>query len=120
MSNDMKVINYLEAGLKSEGLKQQTIASNVANMKTPGYRRVDVNFDKVLEMAIEKDKPVDQNQIENSVYNPKNTPLNSNGNDVSLDQEVGEMVKNTLRHRTFTLLLKKKYGQLNAAMRTSG
>jgi hypothetical protein len=33
---------------------------------------------------------------------------------------VGEMVKNSLRHKTYMLLLKKKYQQLQAAIRTGG
>ena len=39
-----------------------------------------------------------------------------NGNDVMMETEVGEMVKNSLLHQTYTLLLKKKYEQMRAAM----
>jgi flagellar basal body rod protein FlgB len=42
--------------------------------------------------------------------------VKSNGNDVHLESEVGEMVKNTLRHRAYVRLLRKKYDQIELAM----
>jgi flagellar basal body rod protein FlgB len=42
--------------------------------------------------------------------------VKSNGNDVSLETEVGQMVKNTLRHKTYVRLLNKKYHQIELAM----
>jgi flagellar basal body rod protein FlgB len=48
---------------------------------------------------------------------PKTTPINEFNNDVSLDKETGEMIKNTALHKTYMLLLKKKYQQMDLAMR---
>ena len=39
MADHLKMINYLEAGMKAEGLRQKVIANNIANMNTPGFRR---------------------------------------------------------------------------------
>jgi flagellar basal body rod protein FlgB len=39
---------------------------------------------------------------------PSDTPVKANGNDVSLELEIGQMVKNTLRHETLARLLIKK------------
>ncbi len=44
------------------------------------------------------------------------TQLKQNGNDVSLEKEVGEMVKNTLKYKTYIRLLKKKYLQIELAI----
>ena len=38
------IVDVVEAGIKAESLRQKTIANNVANLQTPGYRRVDVKF----------------------------------------------------------------------------
>ena len=38
MANDMNMISYLEAGLRSEAMRQSAIAGNMANMETPGYQ----------------------------------------------------------------------------------
>ena len=54
--------------------------------------------------------------VEPKIFRPENTVVKSNGNDVSLEVEVGEMVKNTLRHKTYIRLLQKKYAQVELAM----
>lgn len=116
MAGNMNILDYLEAGIRAEGVRQQAIANNVANMNTPGYRRSDIRFEELLAKAIKMGGNVDKSKLQAEVFQPKNTPVKVNGNDVSLDMEVGEMVKNSLKHKTFTLLLKKKYQQMKDAM----
>ena len=110
------ILDVLEAGLKAEGLRQKTIASNVANMETPGYRRVDVNFKDLLAQAMDSSGDVDVADLEPEVYRPGNTAVNEMGNDVNLEVEIGAMVKNTLQHKTYIKLLQKKYAQMELAM----
>lgn len=116
LSNDMNIINYLESGIKAEGTRQKTIAKNIANINTPGYRRVDIRFEEILTKALSTDTNPDMDKLEAEIYKPMNTPIKSNGNDVSIENEVGKMVKNSVLHKTYMLLLKKKYRQIEAAM----
>lgn len=113
MNNIIEVIN---AGIRAENLRQKAIASNVANLETPGYKRVDVAFKDLLAKALAEGHDGDIAALEGELFNPENTPVKSNGNDVSLEVEVGEMVKNTLRHKTYIRLLQKKYAQMDLAM----
>jgi len=114
---DALINGLLETGMKAEGLRQQAIANNVANIQTNGYRRLDVKFETVLAKAIDEHKPLDSKDLEPSLFRPNDSPINEHGSDVSLDSEVGEMVKNGLRHKAYTLLLKKRYQMMDAAMR---
>lgn len=116
MDNDMKVFSYLEAGIKAESTRQKAIANNVANLNSPNYRRSDIKFEEILAKAIATRRDIEPSQLEAELYQPKKTPLKTNGNDVALDMEIGEMVKNSLRHKTYLLLLKKKYRQITEAM----
>lgn len=116
MSQISNIIDFLEAGIKAESLRQKTIANNVANLETPGYRRIDVKFEELLAKALDSPGDVDISKLESQIYQPKQTPVTSNGNDVNLEAEVGEMVKNTLRHKTYIRLLDKKYRQMELAM----
>jgi flagellar basal body rod protein FlgB len=59
---------------------------------------------------------VDLDAIEPQVFRPGNTPVKSNGNDISLEQEVGEMLKNTLRQTAYVRLLRKKFAQIETAV----
>ncbi len=114
-----KIDNIFDAigvGMKAENLRQKAIASNVANLETPGYRRVDVEFKDMLAKAMDSSEDADLNEIEPQLFEPKDTAVKSNGNDVSWEAEVGQMVKNTLRYKTYVRLLQKKYAQIDLAI----
>jgi flagellar basal-body rod protein FlgB len=110
------IIELIEAGLRTEGLRQRTIANNAANLQTPGYRRLDVKFEQLLSKAIESGGELDLEEIEPEIYQPKNTAVKSDGNDVNLEVEVGELVKNSIRQKAFVRLLGKKYSQIDQAI----
>jgi flagellar basal-body rod protein FlgB len=116
MPKTNSIIDFLEAGIRAEGLRQRAIASNVANLETPGYRRFDIKFEELLAKALDSRGSVKLREIEPEIYRPGQTPVKSNGNDVHLEAEVGEMVKNSLRHKAYIRLLNKKYGQMELAI----
>jgi len=109
-------VELIEAGLRAEALRQQAIANNVANLQTPGYRRLDVDFKRLLAKALESGGEFDIEELEPEVYQPKNTAVKPNGNDVNLENEVGELVKNNLRQKALIRLLNKKYSQIDQAI----
>jgi flagellar basal-body rod protein FlgB len=110
--------DYLQAGMKGISLRQAVIANNIANLNTPGFRRNDTMFQKVLADAIEDNKLADLDENEAWVFTPGTTPVGENGNDVSLDVEVGEMVRNGALYKTYVRLLGRMYRQMDQAMRT--
>ncbi len=110
------IFNVIEAGIKAEGLRQKAIAGNIANLDTPGYRRVDVNFKDFLDKALGEGDGVAGGDLNELLYQPENTAVKPNGNDVSMEVEIGQMVKNTLRHKTYIRVLQKKYAQIEQAM----
>jgi flagellar basal-body rod protein FlgB len=116
MSKTNNILDFLEAGLRAESLRQKAIANNIANLKTPRYRSIDVKFEELLAKALDSSGAVDFSEIEAQLYQPKTTPLKSNGNDVNIETEVGRMVKNTLRHSAYIRLLNKKYRQIALAI----
>jgi flagellar basal-body rod protein FlgB len=120
MANSVDIIRLLETGIKAEGLRQNTIASNIANIETPGYRRLDVKFEDLLDKAMHASDGADSEEIEPEIYEPGTTPIKSNGNDVTLETEIGEMLKNSLRHTAYTRLLRKKFAQLETAIGIQG
>lgn len=116
MSKPESIAELLQAGIRAEGLRQKVIANNIANLQTPGYRRLDVKFRELLAKALASGGELKVSEIEPQVYEPRRTPVKSNGNDVNLEVEVGAMVKNSLRHKAYIRLLTKRYKQIEAAM----
>ena len=116
MSKTGNIIDFLEAGLRAEGLRQKAIASNIANMQTPGYRSVGVKFEHILAEALDSNGSVKLSEIEAQIHQPRTTPVKSNGNDVNLEVEIGKMVKNSLRHTAYVRMISKKYQQMDLAI----
>jgi len=120
MANSIDIVKLLETGIRAEGLRQSTIASNIANIETPGYRRLDIRFEELLDKAMKSSESAKADDFEPEVYQPRMTPLKSNGNDVNLEAEIGEMLKNSLRHAAYTRLLRRKFAQMETAIGVQG
>jgi flagellar basal-body rod protein FlgB len=120
MPQSTSIVDLLRAGIQAEGARQKTIASNIANIETPGYRRQDVQFERLLAEALESGGNVDLEALDPVAHEPRNTPLKANGNDVGMETEIGNLVKNSLRHTAFVRLLRKKFSQMEAALNTRG
>jgi flagellar basal-body rod protein FlgB len=116
MSKTNSIVDIIEAGIRAENLRQRAITNNIANLETPGYRRIDVKFEQLLAKCLDSSGEVDLSEVEPQIYRPEQTPVKSNGNDVNLEAEVGHMIENTLRHKAYIRLLGKKYKQIELAM----
>lgn len=101
---------YLAAkkALDAVVLRHEAIAGNIANLETPGYKRVDLapNFQTQLEQAC---RSGDTNQISSlkpSLAPDANAvPQGRDGNTVSLEHEMIELNRNTLAHTLETQLI---------------
>ncbi|MCF7954176.1 MAG: flagellar basal body rod protein FlgB [Phycisphaerae bacterium] len=115
--SDMKLLNYLQAGINAESARQSVIANNMANMNTKGYRKFDLKFEEAFAKLMDADEDINPNDIDAELIQPKNSPVNAQGNDVNIHAEVGELVKNSIRHRAFVRVLAKKYAQYDIAIK---
>lgn len=115
--SDMKLLNYLQAGIQVESKRLSVIANNMANMNTKGYRRFEIKFEEAFAKIIDKDKDFNPSDLHIDLIQPKNTAINAQGSDVNIHVEVGELVKNTIRHKAFVRILAKKYDQYDMAMK---
>jgi flagellar basal-body rod protein FlgB len=116
MSRANNIIDVIEAGIRAESLRQRSISNNIANLETPGYRRIDVKFEELLAKCMKSGDTIDLSKIVPQIYRPEQNPVKSDGNDVSYEDEVGRMIKNTIRHKAFIRLLDKKYKQIELAI----
>jgi flagellar basal-body rod protein FlgB len=120
MPQPVDIVGLLESGIKAEELRQRTVASNIANIETPGYRRLDVRFEELLAKALKSQEGAGPDDLEPEVFQPETTPVKSNGNDVNMEMEIGEMLKNSFRQTAFVRLLRKKFAQVEEAVNIQG
>lgn len=128
--NDL-TIDALGTALSGLGLRHQAIAQNVANADTPGYQRVDVQFEGALAQALGQDEiaqtlpderldgrgPMERFAQERSLSldaeQQTGTVMRADGGNVDPDTEMAEMAANQLAYQTVSTMLGKKFGQLS-------
>jgi len=87
--------------------RNEAIAQNIANVDTPGYKRITVSFEKQLLQEMErrnfKKSDVDKIGIKVSEDN-KSLSTRLDGNNVDIDAEMAELAKNTIKYNTLIQL----------------
>ena len=109
-------------------LRHEIHAHNIANAETPGYKRRYVVFESILQKLMDERriKLVRTNQKHlpgiMSVPRPvvmvdRSTTYRNDGNNVDVDSEVVEMVKNGIRYQVLSRLLSMNIDRYNAVLR---
>ena len=108
-SNAFDYINVVDRALDASYLRETVIANNIANVDTPYYKRKDVNFQDVLDDAINsaKYKTIDQavTSINTDDLNPieytdaENFSYRIDRNNVDIDTENVELASEQLRYQ---------------------
>jgi flagellar basal-body rod protein FlgB len=115
MSDDL-TIRLIESSLAASALRSKVVANNIANLSTPGFRRSQVRFEELLGEALKTGRAKDLQHLAGEVFQPLDSPFNDAGSDVSLDQEVGELVKNSAMYKTYMRMLNRLYQQMEMAI----
>ena len=102
--------NYLAAKktLDCVALRQEAIANNIANLETPGYKRVDLapTFQAELQRACAARDPQQIVSLRPALaIDPEAVPNSRDGNTVNLENELLQQNQNTLAHALETQLL---------------
>ncbi|HWQ91201.1 MAG TPA: flagellar basal body rod protein FlgB [Clostridia bacterium] len=113
--------NYLAAKktLDAVALRHEAIASNIANLETPGYRRIDLSpgFQSELDRACSSQNGQQIASLQPTLV-PDTTalPLGRDGNTVSLEHELAQLNQNSLVHTLETQLVSSTLFKLRMAI----
>ena len=100
------------AALNGLAARQRVIANNVANVETPGFIAGRVSFEDSLRSAI-----AGGDAGATSVATTRAAdPVNQNGNNVSLDNEVVSLTDTDLRYQLMVQAMNQKFGLLRTAI----
>jgi flagellar basal-body rod protein FlgB len=113
--------NYLAAkkSLDAVALRQEAIASNLANLETPGYQRVDLSpsFKAELERACAANDTSQLAALKPALAVDPNAVAHSrDGNTVSLESEMMQLNQNMLAHTLETQLVSASLLKLQMAI----
>lgn len=110
LSFDPPMLNGLESYLDVAATRQSLIASNMANVDTPGYKTQDLDFAQALNAAQAGLDPAEaQHQVSGLLERP-------DGNNVNLDRESMLMAQTQLQYSTGVALLREEFHRLNLAI----
>jgi flagellar basal-body rod protein FlgB len=113
--------NYVAAKktLDAVALRQEAIASNIANLETPGYKRIDLapSFQAELQRACASGDSEQVAMLQPSLApDPSAVAQSQDGNTVSLEQEMSELNQNALLHTLETQLVSNTLYRLKLAI----
>ncbi len=86
-------------------VRHRVIAQNVANVNTPHYHQLDVDFEDAFTRALTNHDPEALKHVQPAVVENGSGPERADGNNVDIDNEMGRLEKNTLLYRTFVQIL---------------
>ena len=117
-----KSATLLEKMLDVSSIKHKVIANNIANVNTPGYKKMEVSFADQLEKALNESSMNKFDTLQPKIVISKedtSETARNDGNNVDMDKEVSSLVKNTLTYSIYTQLLAKKYEGIKSAIEGS-
>lgn len=125
------MIGLLEATLDTASRSQALIASNIANVDTPGYQTRDLDFEAAMQAAdrrlsgegveLEKDalghlSGDDVTRFASYEFEPGDLPRRNDLNNVSVDREMLALSKTAGRYSVAVELLRKRFALLKYAI----
>lgn len=97
-------------------LRQRVISNNLANVNTPNYRRMDVDFETQLAQEL---KGHSHGTATPEVVQTKGLTARADGNNVDIDKEIGQLNKNAMLQQTYIQLLGSHLEQMRLAIEGS-
>ena len=105
--------------MDATALRQEAIASNISNLETPNYKRIDIapSFSAELARALGNSAPDQIAALKPSlVVDQKAVAENLDGNTVELETELLTMNQNTLSHSFQVRMLSHSFEELKTAI----
>jgi flagellar basal-body rod protein FlgB len=110
-------LQTLQASLDARLLRQNVLASNVANVDTPAYRPKDVDFGAAMDEALASMKERDEGRsgfvtarqgADPAIIDGEGTTPDGDGNSVDLDKTMAGIAENALQYEAASRAVSKK------------
>lgn len=112
----------LAAALRGGAARQAALAHNISNLDTPGFVRVEVEFEAALAAALaQARRGPSRSQAGELNIAPRyrrdlRSPARADGNNVDPDREMVALARNTLSQRAASQMLASRIRMLRAAI----
>lgn len=114
MTPTTPLMQLIHAYLRVNSDRQQLIASNIANVDTPGYHTQDINFQAAMQQAMNEGSGVQMMPATNEV---EGLPERPDGNNVNIDREGLLLGQTQLQYQMGVQLIKSEFHRLLTAIK---
>lgn len=124
-----QLMGVLEKALDGSTLRHTAITNNIANVNTPGYKRLEVTFQDALQEALEPQTKLKRTKPKHlplpvSLEDPriiqmsKNTAttIRNDGSNVDIDMEQATLAENTLYFNSLAQMLSDQLSLLRSSI----
>jgi flagellar basal-body rod protein FlgB len=111
---NVSMMQMLQGYLHLTAQRQQMIASNMANVDTPGYRTEDIDFGAALRKVMNDPNGSD---IKSASLEVEGLPERPDGNNVSIDRESLSLSQTQLQYQLGVQLIKAEFHKLYSAIK---
>ena len=116
MSTTTPIMQLLQGYLKVTSDRQQMIASNIANVDTPGYHTKDINFQTAMRQVTDDGNDV---QLMPASTEVEGLPERPDGNNVNIDRESLMLSQTQLQFQLGVQLVKSQISEFLSAIKES-
>ncbi len=108
----MEIIGLLEKALDIRAYYHRILASNIANVETPGFKEKDIDFRKELDSFTQEPA-----NIQVKVKSTTDGGIASvDGNTVNMEDQIVKMTENTLMFNSLVQMINKKFSMIRYAI----
>lgn len=112
MSSVVEQLDLMSRMMDVAETRHRIISHNIANVNTPGFHRLEVSFEDVLNHATGDDS---QQLV---IREQAGLPERADGNNVDIDREVGALQKNATAYQTYAQLMASQLQLMRRAIET--
>jgi flagellar basal-body rod protein FlgB len=106
----------LAAAIRGTAARQQAIAQNIANVNTPGYRRIDVPFEDSLRAAMHDSDDGTLDALRPAAQVDPAAPVRADGSSVDMDTEAAAQASNGLQYESLVQVMRARIDILESAI----
>jgi flagellar basal-body rod protein FlgB len=110
-------VDTLQGYLKVLSDRQQMIASNMANVDTPGYHTKDLNFHAAMRQVMDEGDSGTDAVLEPASFETAGLPERPDGNNVNVDRESMLMAETQLQFQLGVQLVKSDMQMVMSAIK---
>jgi flagellar basal-body rod protein FlgB len=112
-------LEQLPALMDAAQLRQRVISQNLANVNTPGYQRLDVEFEEALAKEVKEQQEsgrTGMSEVTAKIVVDESASVRADGNNVDVDRELGQLNKNAMLFQMYSQLLQSQFASMRRAI----